>query len=279
MSDTGIICILLLVANFFVSYRGFTSPSFFRKYAFETAPVLERKEYIRLASAGFLHLGWMHLLFNLFSMYAFGGALELYLGPLRFLLIYFFSLLGGNVLALFIHRRRGNYTAVGASGAVCGLIFSCLVLFPRMGINIFGIFFLPGWLYAFLFFLITIAGIRSRSDGICHEAHLGGGLAGMFTTIVLEPASLRNNLALVIVLMALSLLLLYVLTFRPQHLLSRNIFRKEERYYSIDHRYNAERTAQQKEVDAILDKIHRKGMESLSRKEREVLDAYSKKVR
>src|SRR4051794_16502472 len=104
MSETGIICLLLIAANIFISYKGFTNKSFFESYSFKIDPILVKKDYIRMISSGFLHVGWVHLLFNMFSLYAFSAALEFYLGPLRFLLVYFISLSGGNLFALYIHR-------------------------------------------------------------------------------------------------------------------------------------------------------------------------------
>jgi hypothetical protein len=52
-------------------------------------------------------------------------------------------------------------------------------------------------------------------------------------------------------------------------------FKKHDDYYSIDHKYNAEKNSRQKEIDKILDKINSKGMDSLSSTEKEKLKKYS----
>ena len=128
--------------------------------------------YLPFFTNMFLHGGWLHLLLNMFSLLAFSGFMELYLGPLRFILLYFGSMVGGDLLALWIHRNNGSYNSVGASGAVCGLIFAAIALVPGMSIGFF--FALPGWLYGLLFVLYSIYGIRSGKRLIILYQHEKG---------------------------------------------------------------------------------------------------------
>src|ERR1700740_2095542 len=124
MGTLGIISIAIIFINFFVSYRGFSDRAFFSKYSFVVENVLNYKQYWRLVTSGFLHVNWMHLIFNMISLYFFSGSLEAYIGPINFLIIYFVGLIGGNLLSLLIHRSSGDYSAVGASGAVSAVIFA-----------------------------------------------------------------------------------------------------------------------------------------------------------
>src|ERR1700744_3993165 len=126
MSTTGFIILLLIVANVVVSYKGFKSASFFERYCFEVDRILLYKDYKRLITAGFLHVDWNHLILNMVSLLIFSGAMTSSLGPLEFILVYFVSLIGGNALALVIHRNHADYRAVGASGAVCGVMFAAI---------------------------------------------------------------------------------------------------------------------------------------------------------
>src|SRR5664279_1898625 len=177
MTNTGIITLILIIVNIAFSYKGFTNETFFEGYKFEVDRILINKDYKRLVTSGFLHVSWTHLILNMFSLYAFSGSIESDLGGLQFLLIYFVSLVGGNLLCLFIHRNHGDYSAVGASGAVSGIIFASIALYPGMGIGFFGLpFSIPGWLYGILYVLYSIYGIKSGKDNIGHEAHLGGAL-------------------------------------------------------------------------------------------------------
>ena len=89
MKDTQIIGLILIVANIAFSYKGFTNQRFFDGYKFEVDKILIKKDYKRLVTSGFLHVGWTHLIFNMVSLYAFSGPVESNLGGVKFLLIYF----------------------------------------------------------------------------------------------------------------------------------------------------------------------------------------------
>ena len=119
MTDIKIVGLILIIANFAFTYKGLNNRLFFDSYKFEVDRILINKDYKRLFSSAFLHVSWTHIIFNMFSLYAFSGLLESELGGIFFLLIYVASLLGGDLLALFVHRHHGDYSSVGASGAVC----------------------------------------------------------------------------------------------------------------------------------------------------------------
>ena len=92
MGTLGIISIAIILINFFVSYRGFSDRTFFSKYNFVVENILIYKEYRRIVTSGFLHINWMHLIFNMISLYFFSGTLEAFIGPVNFLIIYFVGL-------------------------------------------------------------------------------------------------------------------------------------------------------------------------------------------
>jgi membrane associated rhomboid family serine protease len=276
MSSTGITGLLIIAINILVSYRGFKSPAFLDRYAFEVDKILVNKEYWRLITSGFLHVSWLHLIFNMLSLYFFSSGIEYSLGEVQYLAIYFASLIGGNLLALFIHRYHGDYSAVGASGAVCGVIFACIALFPGFSVGLF-IISLPGWLYGLVFVLGSIYGIRSSWLNVGHDAHLGGALVGMLTAIAMSPSSLMENLFPILVVLIPSLAFIYIIITRPHLLFVDNLFfNTNNKNYTVDHRYNMQKVDKQKEIDRILDKINRTGMKSLTSKERQDLKEYSK---
>src|SRR5258705_3945083 len=167
MGSPGIITIIIIVVNVIFSYKGLTNEQFFEGYKFNVDKILINKDYKRLITSGFLHAGWTHLIFNMVSLALFSNSIESYLGGGQFLLIYMSSLIGGDLFSLLIHRQHGDYDSVGASGAVCGIIFASIALFPGMGI---GLFFLPlsipGWLYGILYVLYSIYGIKSKKGNI-----------------------------------------------------------------------------------------------------------------
>ncbi|MEP7107216.1 MAG: rhomboid family intramembrane serine protease [Ferruginibacter sp.] len=281
MTDKGITGIILIIANILFSYKGFTNQLFFEGYKFEVDKILVNKDYKRLITSGFLHVGWTHLIFNMISLFVFSGSIESSLGGLQFIVIYFASLAGGNLLSLIVHKQHGDYSAVGASGAVCGVIFASVTLFPGLGIGFFGLpFSIPGWIYGILFVLYSIYGIKSKKDNIGHEAHLGGALIGMTVALIMNPAAFAENLLTILIIVVPTMVFISVIILKPQFLLIDNYFYKtHQNYYSLDHKYNAEQRNRQREVDRLLDKINKKGLDSLSKKEKQILKQYSQKLR
>jgi membrane associated rhomboid family serine protease len=276
----GAITLIIIIANVFFSYKGFQDHAFYNRYAFDLDKVVINKEYIRLVSSGFLHVNWQHLLFNMLSLFFFSSGLETYIGVIPFLIIYFSSLIGGNLFSMLIHRNHEQYGSVGASGAVCGIIFASIALFPGMLISFFFIISLPAWIYGLLYVLYSIYGIRSRRDNVGHEAHLAGALIGMVIAILIEPSTVAINYLPILAVSVPTLVFIYIILKKPHLLLvDNNYFKKHQQFYNIDHRYNAQKADKQKEIDRLLEKIHKKGMSSLTKKEKEILADYSRTVK
>lgn len=278
MMDIGIAGFILLIATVIFSYNGLKNNNFFNRYKFEVDSILIRKEYKRLISSGFLHVSWSHLFFNMFSLYAFSSFLEYQIGSFGFVLIYFISLIGGDLLALLIHRQHGDYSAVGASGAICGIIFASIAIFPDLEIRLFLIpFAMPSWFFGILYIFVTLYGIKSKNDNIGHEAHLGGALLGMITAIIIVPSTLMSNYLQILLISIPSIIFIYLIITRPYVLyIDNNFFGKSHPKLNVDHKYNEQKMNKQIEIDRILDKINRSGINSLSSKERKKLDELSK---
>ncbi len=207
--------ILLMVANGIFSWKGFNDRSFYESNVFDVGRILHG-DIKRIVSSAFLHANIAHLVFNMLALYSFSIGIGKVFGFTDYLLIYFGSLLAGNILALVIHRNDPGYRAVGASGAVSGVIFSSIVMFPGGSIAfLFLPFAIPSYLFGILFVLISIYGIRTRLGNIGHEAHLGGAIAGVLITIALEPALARMHPLLITGLLLPTTVFLVLMVYRP----------------------------------------------------------------
>ncbi len=154
--------------------------------------IVRNKRYYQILTSGFLHAGWAHLFFNLFTLYSFGTFLEAFfikasgqvMGSVYFFVIYFVSLLSGSLLTIIRHYKDPGYVAVGASGAISGIIFSFIIFFPFSRIAFFFIP-MPAFLFAGLYIAASVYGMRQQFGNIGHEAHLGGAIGGVIATLVL----------------------------------------------------------------------------------------------
>ena len=193
--------LLLIVFNVLVSYKGFSESRFFERYKFSVV-ALQKKQYFRLLSSGFLHVDTAHLIFNMFALYMFGDVVIQITGVFLFMLIYILSLLAGNYFTYINHKNEPNYSAVGASGAVSGIVYSSILLFPQMQLAL--IFFpipVPGYVFGILYLLYTLFGMKSRRDNIGHTAHFGGAVSGFAITLFIFPSLIYMQTNLILLLM------------------------------------------------------------------------------
>jgi membrane associated rhomboid family serine protease len=208
--------LVIIIVTAVFSWMGFRDPGFTAKFIFRPDRILARKEYYRLLTSGFLHGDWGHLIWNMIALYSFGQNIELAAGRGNLLLIYFGAIVGGGLLALWIHRRH-EYSALGASGGVCGVIFASVLLFP--GTSIMFVFLpiaIPGWLFAILFPVVSVYMQRAQIDNVAHDAHLGGAICGLLITAGLFPEAVRYHLNLFLAILTVSGALLTYLIIRPQ---------------------------------------------------------------
>ena len=178
----NIVLLVILAANGLISYKGFNDTHFFRKYEFHIGSIRSGEQF-RMFSSGFLHVDLMHLLFNMFTLYIFAPFVTSSVGAMYFAYLYFGSLIAGNLLTLYFHKDEYYYRAVGASGAVMGIIYSAILLEP----NLYMYGFIPGYIFGFAYLLFSIYGMKAKNDNIGHVAHFGGAIGGFVITLVKFP--------------------------------------------------------------------------------------------
>lgn len=201
--------LVIILANVLFSYKGFNDIFFFRKYDFHIGSI-RNGEQVRMFSSAFLHADMAHLFFNMLTLYFFAPVVVGYFGEITFVLIYCSSLLFGNLLTLTLHKNDLNYRAIGASGAVTGILYSAILLQPDMMLGIFFIIPMPAYLFGILYLLYSIYGMRAKNDNIGHTAHFGGAIGGYMFTLLKQPEMLTENTFMVVAL-AIPIVILFVM--------------------------------------------------------------------
>lgn len=200
----------IIVANVLFSYKGFNDYGFFRKYEFHIGSIQSGERY-RMLSSAFLHADIVHLAFNMITFYFFAPWVIAMLGIWMFLFIYFGSLLLGNILTLVLQKDNYNYRAVGASGAVTGVIYSAILFNPDANLYLFFAIPIPAYLFGIGYLLYSIYGMKAQNDNIGHTAHFGGAIGGYLLTLILVPQLLWVHAKMVILLAIPIVILFYMM--------------------------------------------------------------------
>ncbi len=271
------ITIVLLVFNlavFFLEYsNGDRSKSWFLDYGALSLAGLKRGFIWQFITFQFLHGGLPHLVFNSLGLYFFGRPLEGMLGRRDFIKLYLFSGVLGGVLQTLLGLVSPRFAGpmVGASAGICGLIAAFSLLAPDSQIYLW--FVLPiraRYLLPIMFGLALFLLVTSTEDShVAHAAHLGGMLGGMaylkwqhglgrplFSWPRFRRALARRELV----------------TTRS----ARSSFWRKESSKLVDDLPPAEFIS--REVDPILDKISAHGIQSLTERERKILEAARAKM-
>ena len=199
----------IIIANVLISIKGFNEYAFLDKYKFQVGKILGG-EKVRMFTSGFLHVDWMHLGFNMYALYLFGGIVAGFMGNINFLIIYLGSLLAGNMYSIFYHKNEPYYSAVGASGAVSGILYAAILLYPDMTLMLFPLPIpIPAYIFGVGYLIYSIYGMKKQLGNIGHSAHLGGAIGGFVIALILMPnlifqqTSMVGLLAIPIILLLL----------------------------------------------------------------------------
>lgn len=210
MGDISLVTIIIIAANVIISYKGFGDYGFFERYKFNVGAI-RRGEQIRMFSSGFLHVDTMHLFFNMLTLYFFADVVVGYLGSTNFIIVYMSSLIIGSLLSLYFHKHENHYSAVGASGAVTGILYSAILLQPGMSLYMFFIPIpIPAYVFGIGYLLYSIYGMKNKIGNIGHDAHFGGAIGGYMVTLTLVPSLFQTNL-LMVVLLAVPIIILFMM--------------------------------------------------------------------
>lgn len=193
------ITIILIAINAIFSFIGFSNSKMVSETIMWPYFIKRKHQYYRLVTSGFLHADWMHLIFNMFTLYFFGRNIETLLsvyglgGNFAYLALYIGGLIVADLPSYFKHQDDYEYRALGASGAVSAVVFAAIVFSPWSSIYLYGALKLSALTYAVLFIVYCVYMDKKGGDNINHNAHLWGALFGLAFTLLLV-ATLQPDL-------------------------------------------------------------------------------------
>lgn len=187
--ETSPTTLILVVLTSLISIIAFNNQSLWRFLALEPFRMRQQREYHALLSSGLVHGSYLHLILNMYVLAMFGPPLETVLGSRTFLIVYVVSLLVGSIYPYLKYRNRPDYIAIGASGAISGVVFGFCLFWPTSTLLLFFILPFPAIFFAVAYVGYSIYAMKKIDDNIGHEAHLAGAVGGLLATIVAYPSS------------------------------------------------------------------------------------------
>lgn len=179
---TAALIVVNVAVFIFLSFGGMTEDAYYMlRNGAMYLPLLQQGEYYRMFTSIFLHFGFSHLVNNMLMLGVMGWQLELVIGRIKFLIIYFAAGLGGNVLSALAELRTGDYAvSAGASGAIFGIIGALLYIAVRNHGQIGNV---SGQGILIMVALTLYYGFTS--SGVDNFAHIGGLVAGFVLAVLL----------------------------------------------------------------------------------------------
>lgn len=167
------------------------------RWMFMPYRIKNRGQWDRFLLSGFIHKDYIHLLFNMFTFYFFGGVVEMFLrysfgvitGGILFVAFYLLGIIISDLPTYKKHQEDSHYRALGASGGTAATVFASIVIMPLSDICLFGIICLPGFILGVLFLIYSYVKGQKGEDNINHDAHLYGAIFGVVFILILSPSS------------------------------------------------------------------------------------------
>lgn len=173
--------LLLIAANVVVSLVGFYAlrrDHLRAHFLFIPSRAAKGENWLGTLLSHFAHGDLGHLVLNMFALYLFGPHVERTLGPMPYLLLYGVSGLFGTLALFLLRRKNRRFAALGASGAIAGVLFASVVIAPTSSIGLLFLpFRVPAPIFAVVYLIFSSISMGGK-DGVAHEAHLGGAIAG-----------------------------------------------------------------------------------------------------
>lgn len=188
---------LIIIITVIVSLLAWQNKAVFNRLIFYP-PAVKNGQWDRFVTHGFIHADGMHLLFNMFTLYFFGRAIEglyqSFLFGYGFVVFYVLAIVVAMIPSYIKHKDSASYLSLGASGGVSAVLFAFILLAPWEKIYLFAVVPIPAILFAVAYVAYSIYADKRGGSNINHMAHMWGGAFGVIATIILEPQVLPHFL-------------------------------------------------------------------------------------
>lgn len=187
--------ILIIIITVIVSLLAWQNKALFNRLIFYP-PAVNKGQWDRFVTHGFIHADSLHLLFNMFVLYFFGSYIEAlyrqFLAGYGFVIFYVLAIIAAIVPSYIRHKNDSRYSSLGASGGVTAVLFAFILLSPWNTIYLFAVIPIPAIVFAVAYVAYSIYADKRGGSNINHMAHLWGGAFGVIATIALEPKVLPH---------------------------------------------------------------------------------------
>jgi membrane associated rhomboid family serine protease len=193
------ITLSIIVLTCLISATAFNNSKILDDLIFWPPAISIRHQYYRFITCGLIHADIMHLAFNMITLYFFGRQIEArWMGELGlphyvYLILYVGALIAANIPTYIKRRDDYNYRSLGASGAVCAVLFAFILLKPWAMLQVI-IIPIPAIIYAFLFLGYSVYMSKRGGDNVNHDAHFWGALFGIVFTLAVRPSVMTTFL-------------------------------------------------------------------------------------
>jgi membrane associated rhomboid family serine protease len=196
------ITLIIIILTCLVSFTAFSNEKLMSDLIFHPPAITNRNQWYRFFSCGLIHADIMHLVFNMYSFYLFGGIVESAFvqifgsgGKIIYLIMYITSLAASLLPTFLKNQNNYHYYSLGASGAVSAVVFAGIFLYPTMGLGIFPIpFHIPGFIFGPLYLVVSAYLSKKGNGNINHSAHIWGAVFGVVFLIVSSAFGSDYNL-------------------------------------------------------------------------------------
>ena len=201
MGNIPPVTLFLLVVTVATSIAGFYDRNLIAKLVFDPYLIKHKGQWYRFITGAFIHANWLHLIFNMWGLYAFGRMVEAGIFPelcrsrfgddmygkaqLLFGIMYFSAIVFSSTYSYFKHKDNHYYSALGASGAVSAIIMPYVLVMPLEKLFFFFIP-MPSALFAVLYLIASWYMAKRGDQTIGHDAHFWGAVYGLVFTIAMN---------------------------------------------------------------------------------------------